>query len=70
MSMAMMRNIIMDTFYKKGVRQVIYLGTAGAIADYQVGDVVIPNEFIDRHNNAVSFEKISLALIAGTVKLG
>ena len=28
-------NIIMDTFYKKGVRQVVYLGTAGAIADYQ-----------------------------------
>ena len=33
-------NIIMDTFYKKGVRQVVYLGTAGAIANYQVGDVV------------------------------
>src|SRR6266536_2437749 len=33
-------NIILDTFYKKGIRQIVYLGTAGAIADYQVGDVV------------------------------
>jgi uridine phosphorylase len=50
-------NIIMDTFYKKGVRQVVYLGTAGAIADYKVGDVVIPNEFIDNHNVSVPFQK-------------
>ena len=50
-------NIIMDTFYKKGVRQVVYLGTAGAIANYQVGDVVTPNEFIDNHNVSVPFQK-------------
>ena len=50
-------NIIMDTFYKKGVRQVIYLGTAGAIANYQVGDVVTPNEFIDNNNVSVPFQK-------------
>ena len=30
---------------------------AGAVADYRVGDVVIPNEFIDRHNNTVLFEQ-------------
>jgi phosphopantetheine adenylyltransferase len=45
-------NIIIDTFYRKGVRQVIYLGTAGAIAGYRVGAVVTPDEFID--NNGVS----------------
>jgi nicotinic acid mononucleotide adenylyltransferase len=50
-------NIIMDTFYKKGVRQVVYLGTAGAIANYQVGDVVTPNEFIDNNNVSVPFQK-------------
>jgi hypothetical protein len=50
-------NIIMDTFYKKGIRQIIYLGTAGAIADYQVGDVVTPNEFIDNNNVSVSFKE-------------
>ena len=50
-------NIIMDTFYKKGIRQVIYLGTAGAIVDYQVGDVVTPNEFIDNNNVSVSFQE-------------
>ena len=50
-------NIIMETFYKKGVRQVVYLGTAGAIADYKVGDVVTPNEFIDNHNVSVPFQK-------------
>ena len=50
-------NIIMDTFYKKGVRQVVYLGTAGAIANYQVGDVVTPSEFIDNNNVSVSFQK-------------
>jgi nicotinic acid mononucleotide adenylyltransferase len=50
-------NIIMDTFYKKGVRQVVYLGTAGAIANYKVGDVVTPNEFIDNNNVSVPFQK-------------
>ena len=50
-------NIIMDTFYKKGVRQVVYLGTAGAIANYQVGAVVTPNEFIDNNNVSVPFQK-------------
>jgi nicotinic acid mononucleotide adenylyltransferase len=50
-------NIIMDTFYKKGVRQVVYLGTAGAIASYQIGDVVTPNEFIDNNNVSVSFQE-------------
>jgi Phosphorylase superfamily len=50
-------NIIMDTFYKKGARQVVYLGTAGAIANYQVGDVVTPNEFIDNNNVSVPFEQ-------------
>ena len=50
-------NIIIDTFYKKGVRQVVYLGTAGAIANYQVGDVVTPSEFIDNNNVSVPFQK-------------
>jgi Phosphorylase superfamily len=50
-------NIIMETFYKKGVRQVVYLGTAGAIANYQVGDVVTPSEFIDNSNVSVPFQK-------------
>jgi hypothetical protein len=50
-------NIIMDTFYKKGVRQVVYLGTAGAIANYKVGAVMTPNEFIDNHNVSVPFQK-------------
>ena len=49
--------IVLNAFYQKGVRQVLYLGMAGSVADYQIGDVVIPNEFVDRHNNAVSFEK-------------
>ena len=50
-------NIIMDTFYKKGVRQVVYLGTAGAIANYKVGAVVTPNEFIDNDNVSVPFQQ-------------
>jgi Phosphorylase superfamily len=49
--------IILETFYKKGMRQVLYLGTAGAVADYRVGDVVIPNEFTDPNHNTVPFEK-------------
>jgi hypothetical protein len=49
--------IILNAFYRKGGRQVLYLGTAGAIADYQIGDVVIPNVFTDRHHNIVPFQK-------------
>ena len=49
--------IILETFYKKGMRQVLYLGLAGAVADYRVGDVVIPNEFTDPNHNIVPFEK-------------
>ena len=49
--------IILDVLYKKGIRQVFYLGTAGAVADYRIGDVVIPKEFTDRHYNTVPFEQ-------------
>jgi uridine phosphorylase/phosphopantetheine adenylyltransferase len=48
-------DIVLDTFYKKGLRKVIYLGSTGAIADYQIGDVVIPNEFINRNADSVPF---------------
>jgi Phosphorylase superfamily len=48
-------NIIMDTFYKKGIRQVVYLGTAGAVANYKVGAVVTPDEFIDITNVSAPF---------------
>ena len=49
--------IILNAFYRKGGRQVLYLGNAGAIADYQIADVVIPNEFTDLKHNVVPFEK-------------
>src|SRR5262245_24034576 len=49
-------NIILDTFYKKGVRQVVYLGTSGAIASYQLGDVTIPDEVID-NKSSVPFQR-------------
>jgi len=49
-------NIVLDTFYKKGIRQVVYLGTSGAIAGYQVGDVTIPDEVID-NKNSVPFRR-------------
>lgn len=50
-------NIVLATFYRKGARHVIYLGIAGAIQNYQIGDVVIPDEFVDRHQKSVPFEK-------------
>jgi uridine phosphorylase len=49
-------DIILNTFYQKGMRRVVYLGSAGAIADYAIGDVVIPNEFVDRHHRSVPFQ--------------
>jgi hypothetical protein len=49
--------IILNAFYRKGGRQVLYLGTAGAIADYGIGDVVIPTVFTDRHHKLVPFQK-------------
>ena len=49
-------NIVLETFYKKGARRVIYLGSAGAIQSYPIGDVVIPSEFVDRHHNSVPFQ--------------
>ena len=50
-------DIVLKAFYKKGVRQILYLGAAGAVADYRVGDVVIPNEFTDRHYNSVRLKE-------------
>jgi hypothetical protein len=49
--------IILNAFYRKGGRRVLYLGNAGSIADYQIGDVVIPNEVTDLKHNVVSFAK-------------
>ena len=48
--------IILDTFYKKGVRQVVYLGTSGAIPNYPVGAVTIPNQVI-HSNKSVPFQR-------------
>jgi uridine phosphorylase len=50
-------DIILDVFYKKGIRQIVYLGLAGAVADYRIGDVVIPKRFTDRHYNTVLFDQ-------------
>ncbi|MGH7784053.1 MAG: hypothetical protein ACREO5_09480, partial [Candidatus Binatia bacterium] len=47
--------IILETFYHKGARRIIYLGSAGAIADYGIASVVLPNEIVDRHNKSVPF---------------
>jgi len=49
-------NLVLDAFYRKGIRRVLYLGTAGAIADYQIGDVAIPSEFVDGHGTAINFD--------------
>jgi len=49
-------NMVLDAFYRKGMRRVLYLGTAGAIADYRIGDVVVPGQFVDRHGTSISFE--------------
>jgi uridine phosphorylase len=48
--------IVLDTFYKKGLRRAIYLGSAGAIADHAIGHVVIPNEFIAGNSDFVPFQ--------------
>jgi uridine phosphorylase len=50
-------DIVLKSFYKKGLRQILYLGAAGAVANYRVGDVVIPNEFTDRHYNSVRLKE-------------
>ena len=50
-------DIVLDTFYKKGVRQVVYLGTSGAVANYQIGAVTIPDEVVDVNKNSVSFRR-------------
>jgi len=48
-------NLVLDAFYKKGIRRVLYLGTAGAIADYEIGDVVIPDQFADGRGLSIDF---------------
>ena len=48
-------NLVLDAFYKKGIRRVLYLGTAGAIADYEIGDVVIPDQFVDGRGVSIDF---------------
>src|SRR5262247_93270 len=50
-------DIVLKAFYKKGLRQLLYLGAAGAVADYRVGDVVIPTEFTDRRYNGVRLKE-------------
>src|SRR5262245_50400213 len=50
-------DIVLKACYKRGLRQLLYLGAAGAVADYRVGDVVIPSEFTDRRYNSVRFKE-------------
>jgi hypothetical protein len=49
-------NLVLDAFYRKGIRRVLYIGTAGAIADYQIGDVVIPGQFVDGRGTSIDFD--------------
>jgi phosphorylase superfamily protein len=63
-------NIILNTFYNKGMRQVVYLGTAGAILDYRVGDVVIPNQFINFDTSSAPFEQNAGQLYSGDLARG
>lgn len=48
-------NIVLNAFYKKGIRRFLYIGSAGAIADYEIGDVVIPGEFVDSRGASLNF---------------
>lgn len=48
-------DIVLKTLYDKGLRRVVYLGSAGAVADYRIGDVIIPNEFVTRKHGSVPF---------------
>src|SRR5262249_3638612 len=50
-------DIVLKAFYKKGLRQLLYLGAAGAGADYRVCGVGVPTEVTDRHYNAVRFKE-------------
>ncbi len=47
--------IVLSTLYRKGLRRILYLGSAGAIADYDLGVVVVPTEIVDRHSKFVPF---------------
>jgi uridine phosphorylase len=49
-------NLVLDAFYKKGIRRVLYIGTAGAIADYEIGDAVIPSQFVDDRGVSINFD--------------
>ncbi|MGE5302459.1 MAG: hypothetical protein ACM3TN_03965 [Alphaproteobacteria bacterium] len=49
-------NLVLEAFYRKGIRRVLYLGTAGAIADYKIGDVAIPGEFFAGRGTAINFD--------------
>src|SRR5215471_16375725 len=49
-------NIILDTFYQKGIRQIIYLGTSGAVANFQIAAVTIPDEVVD-NKTSVPFRR-------------
>lgn len=52
-------NLVLDAFYRKGIRRVLYIGSAGAIADYQIGDVVIPAQFVDGRGTSINFDNNS-----------
>jgi uridine phosphorylase len=52
----MMPILMLGAFYNKGIRRVIYIGAAGAIADYEIGDVVIPVEFVSERSAVVAFD--------------
>lgn len=48
---------VLKKLYEKGLRKVVYLGTAGAIADLQVGSVVIPTSFINQNLKVIPFDQ-------------
>jgi len=48
---------ILSYLYKRGLRKVIYIGTAGAVMNLKIGSIVIPNSFIDQNLKIFPFDQ-------------
>ncbi len=47
----------LDILYKKGYRRFIYMGSCGGLdPEFKIGDVLIPNRFLDKDNKIIEFK--------------
>lgn len=50
-------SFVLEKLYEKGLRKVLYMGTAGALPNLEIGSITLPTSFVDKSLKDISFDQ-------------